>query len=172
MQLNITLQQYGCNCNINVYNKIMAKLKLTTDETNAWMGLIKAQQYLTDKVEEELKKNGLPPYSWYDILLELDKAPEGSLRLNELGKKVLLNKYNVTRLIDRLEKEKLVSRDACPVDGRGKVACITSKGRMLRQKMWPIYYNVIKEHFLSNFSTGQLSQFIKCVDRINSQFKN
>lgn len=150
----------------------MANLKLTTDETKAWMGLIKAQQHLTDKVEEKLKKNGLPPYSWYDVLLELDKAPEGSLRLNELGKKVLLNKYNVTRLIDRLEKEGLVSRDACPVDGRGKVACITGKGRMLRQKMWPVYYNVIKEHFLSQFNTGQLGQFIECVDRINSQFKN
>ena len=100
----------------------MANLKLTAEETNAWMGLIKAQQHLTDKVEEELKRNGLPPYSWYDILLELDKAPDGSLRLNDLGKKVLLNKYNVTRLIDRLEKEELVSRDACPDDGRGKMA--------------------------------------------------
>lgn len=150
----------------------MANLKLTPDETNAWMGLIKAQQYLTDKVEDELKKNGLPPYSWYDVLLELDKAPDGSLRLNDLGKKVLLNKYNVTRLIDRLEKEGLVSRDACPVDGRGKMACITPKGRMLRQKMWPVYYRVIKEHFLSQFSTDQLGQFIECIDRINSQFKN
>jgi len=84
----------------------MANLRLTKDETKAWMGLIKAQQHLTGKVEEKLKKNGLPPYSWYDVLLELDKAPGGSLRLNELGKKVLLNKYNVTRLIDRLEKKR------------------------------------------------------------------
>jgi len=145
---------------------------LTTEETKAWMGLLKAQHHLTEKVEEKLKKNGLPPYSWYDVLLELNKAPDGSLRLNELGKKVFLNKYNVTRLIDRLEKEGLVSRDACPIDGRGKVACITGKGRMMRQKMWPVYHKVIKEHFLSQFSDGQLGQFIKSIDRINSQFKS
>lgn len=146
--------------------------KLKKDETRAWIGLIKAQQYLTDKVEIAFKENNLPPYSWYDTLLELDKAPEGSLRLNELGKRVLLNKYNVTRLIDRLEREGLVSRDSCPIDGRGKFACITPKGRKLRKKMWPVYFNVIEEHFLSQFNPGQLKQFIGYVEKINSQFEH
>ena len=147
------------------------ELKLTNKETSAWMGLVKSQQYLIEKVEEELKLNGFPPLSWYDVLLELDKAPEGSLRLNDLGKKVLLNKYNVTRLIDRLEKEGLVSRDACPIDGRGIFACITQKGRELRQRMWPVYFNVIKEHFLSQFNNDELGQFIECVERIRTQFE-
>ena len=142
--------------------------KLTSNETKAWLGLIKSQQILVDKVEEEFKNNSLPPLSWYDVLLELDKAPEGSLRLNDLGEKVLLSKYNVTRLIDRLENEGLVSRDACPVDGRGKFACITQKGRKLRKKMWPKYYNVIKEHFLSKFNSKELTQFIKSIERIKA----
>lgn len=147
------------------------ELKLTNQETTAWMGLIKSQQYLIEKVESELKAKGFPPLSWYDILLELDKAPDGSLRLNELGKKVLLNKYNVTRLIDRLEKEGLVSRDSCPIDGRGIFACITPEGRDLRKSMWPVYFNVIQEHFLSRFNKDELGQFIECVERIRSQFE-
>ena len=147
------------------------ELKLTNEETTAWMGLIKSQQYLIEKVENELKANGLPPWSWYDVLLELDKAPEGSLRLNDLGRKILLNKYNVTRLIDRLETEGLVSRDACQMDGRGKFACITPEGRELRKKMWPIYFNVIKEHFLSQFNKQELDQFIECVEKIRTQFE-
>jgi len=147
------------------------ELKLTNDETTAWMGLIKSQQYLIEKVEQELKQKKLPPLSWYDVLLELDKVPEGSLRLNDLGKRILLDKYNVTRLIDRLEKRGLVSRDACQVDGRGKFACITEKGRELRKRMWPVYYNVIKEHFLSQFNKKELGQFISCIEKINAQFE-
>jgi len=150
----------------------MENLKLTEDETNAWMGLLKARQHLAEKVEEKLKKKGLPPYSWYDVLFELEKAPEGSLRLNDLGEKVQLNKYNVTRLIDRLEKDGLVSRDACPVDGRGKLACITGKGRIMRQKMWPVYYSVIKDFFLSQFNSSQLKELIDSVEKINSQFEH
>ena len=145
--------------------------KLTNEETTAWMGLVKSHQYLIEKVENELKINGFPPLSWYDVLLELDKAPEGSLRLNDLGRKVLLDKYNVTRLIDRLEKEGLVSRDACQVDGRGIFACITPEGRNLRKRMWPVYFNVIKEHFLSKFNKDELGQFIECVERIRTQFE-
>ena len=144
------------------------ELKLTRNETKAWLGLIKSQQMLIDKVEEEFKNNSLPPLSWYDILLELDKAPEVGLRLNELGQRILLSKYNVTRIIDRLENEGLVSRDACPVDGRGKFACITPKGRRLRKKMWPKYYKVIKEHFLSKFNSKELSQFIGCIEKIKT----
>ena len=147
------------------------ELKLTREETTAWMGFVKSQQYLLEKVEEQLKLKGLPPLSWYDVLLELDKAPDGSLRLNDLGKKVLLDKYNVTRLIDRLENEGLVSRDACPVDGRGKFACITRKGRNLRKRMWPVYYNAIKEHFLSQFNKKELGQFVNSIKKINSQFE-
>ena len=146
-------------------------LKLTNEETTAWMGLVKSRQYLIERVEHELKQNGFPPLSWYDVLLELDNAPDGSLRLNDLGRRVLLNKYNVTRLIDRLEKEGLVSRNACQIDGRGRFACITLKGRDLRKRMWPVYFNVIKDHFLSRFNSEELARFVECVEKIRTQFE-
>ncbi|NIP31830.1 MAG: MarR family transcriptional regulator [Candidatus Dadabacteria bacterium] len=144
------------------------KLKLSEKETNAWVGFIKSEQMLIKKIEDEFKKNKFPPLSWYDILLELDKSENGSLRLNDIGKKVLLNKYSITRLIERMEKDGLVSKETCPVDGRGKFACITDKGKKIRKKMWPVYYNVIKENFLSKFSKDELDEFSTCISKIIS----
>lgn len=141
--------------------------ELTKAETKAWTGFIKAQQLLIDKVEEKLKKKHFPSLSWYDVLWELEKSAEGSLRLNDIGKKVLLNKYNVTRLIDRMEKEGLVSREACPIDGRGVFACITPKGRKLRKRMWPVYKKAIEENFVSYFNKNELEQISKLMERIN-----
>lgn len=138
----------------------------TDSQTSAWTGLVKAQQHLLNKVEEELKKNGFPPLTWYDVLWELDRHPDGSLRLNELGKRVLLDKYNVTRLVQRLEEEGLVSRTACPIDGRGIVACITEKGRKLRNEMWPVYERTVREHFLSKFGKREIAELDKFVKRI------
>lgn len=143
--------------------------KSITIETKAWTGLIKAQQQLLDKVEEALKKRKLPPLSWYDILWELEKSQDGSLRLNGIGERVLLNKYNVTRLIDRMEKEGLVSREACKIDGRGIFACITNKGKKLRKKMWPIYEKVIDENFLSHFNKKELKQLAEYTSRLTRQ---
>jgi hypothetical protein len=51
--------------------------KWTATETSAWTGLVRTQQFLINRVEKELRENGLPPLSWYDVLWELERAPGG-----------------------------------------------------------------------------------------------
>jgi len=128
----------------------------TDTETEAWMGLVKAQQLLSRNVEDELKKKGYPPLK------------DGSLRLNDLGKRVLFDKYNVTRIVQRLEEEGLVSRTQCPVDGRGIFACITDKGRMLRREMWPVYKETVKKSFFSKFNKKELKELKNFIERIQA----
>ncbi|MFI5324247.1 MAG: MarR family winged helix-turn-helix transcriptional regulator, partial [Thermodesulfobacteriota bacterium] len=106
------------------------------------------------------------PLSWYDVLWELHRAPGGKLRLNELGKRVLLDKYNVTRLVQRLEEEGLAERVPCPADGRGVFARITSGGRKLRRRMWPVYARAVKEHFLSKLPKKDIAQLDALISRI------
>jgi len=143
-------------------------IKWTETETQAWIGLVKAQQHLLDKVEEELKKAGFPQLSWYDILWELERSKDGSLRLNDIGKKVILDKHNVTRLVQRLESEGLVSRSQCPVDGRGIFACITDKGKKLRRKMWKVYERVVRMNFLCKYNKKELHEFRNFIERIQA----
>lgn len=142
--------------------------KWSETETQAWIGLVKAQQHLLDIVEEELKKAGFPQLSWYDVLWELESAKDGSLRLNDIGKKVILDKHNVTRLVQRLESEGLVSRSQCPMDGRGKFACITDKGKKLRAHMWQVYEKVVRENFLCKYNKKELHEFRNFIERIQA----
>ena len=135
-----------------------SRKKWTEPETAAWIGLIRTQQYLVGAVEDALSKEGLPPLPWYDVLWELDKSPEGNLRLNEIGKRVLLDKYNVTRLVQRLENEGLVRRVPCAQDGRGIFAHITPKGRKLRERMWPVYQRAVSERFFSKLGRQDISR--------------
>lgn len=164
MVANATRMYYIVN--MKKKNGMEKNKKWTDSQTSAWTGLVKAQQHLLNKVGEELKKNGFPPLTWYDVLWELDRRPDGSLRLNEIGKRVLLDKYNVTRLVQRLEEEGLVSRTACPMDGRGVFACITDKGRKLRKDMWPVYESTVRENFLSKFNRKEIAELNKFVKRI------
>lgn len=142
--------------------------KWTETQSRAWIGLVKAQQSLVSKVEAELKKAGFPQLSWYDVLWELESAKDGSLRLNEIGSRVLLDKYNVTRLIHRLEEEGLVSRSKCPVDGRGVFACITDKGKRLRRQMWEVYEKVVRENFLTKYNRKELIEFKNFIERLHA----
>ncbi|MGH7801643.1 MAG: MarR family winged helix-turn-helix transcriptional regulator [Thermodesulfobacteriota bacterium] len=142
--------------------------KLTNIETEAWVGLVKSQQLLLDKVEAELKRHGLPPLSWYDVLLELDLKSAGKLRFNEIRKRVLLRKYNVTRLLYRLEGKGFVRRETCSEDGRGIYAVITKKGRDLRRRMWPVYREVVRKHFLSHFNANEINQLAEFLRRVRN----
>lgn len=119
--------------------------KVPTEKTQtAWIQLIKAQQLLINDIESKLKIAKLPPLAWYDVLLELSRDPENGIRQYEIGERILLNKHNLSRLIDRLEKERLLKREACNIDGRGNVIMITKKGLALKQKIWPIYADAIE----------------------------
>jgi DNA-binding MarR family transcriptional regulator len=130
------------------------------DETTltAWARLLRAQQVLLERVEAELKKAGLPPLRWYDVLLELHRAGSNGLRQFEIGAAVLLSKHNVSRLLDRLEKEKLLERYVCEEDGRGARVQITTAGRELLRRMWPVYGGAITEYFAQHFSKTELKQ--------------
>jgi DNA-binding MarR family transcriptional regulator len=111
----------------------------------AWVLLIRGQQVLLAQVEAALKEAGLPPLPWYDVLLELSRDPDSGLRQYQIGERVLLNKHNLSRLIDRLEGNGLVKRQECNVDGRGNIVKITKKGMKLKQQMWPVYAKAIQE---------------------------
>jgi len=123
---------------------------------SAWVLLIRAQQVLLGKVETALKEAGLPPLSWYDVLLELNRDAGCGLRQYEIGERVLLNKYNLSRLIDRLESNGLVRRQTCDADGRGNIVKITEKGAQLKQEMWPVYAKAIQELIAEPLSATQV----------------
>lgn len=112
---------------------------------DAWIALVRAQQAAVLKVERAFREEGLPPHSWYDVLWELDRAPQSGLRPFEIERRLLIAQSNISRLIDRLESQGYVERRACKEDGRGQHIAITVAGRELRRKMWPVYARAITD---------------------------
>jgi DNA-binding MarR family transcriptional regulator len=109
-----------------------------------WARLMKAQRLTLASVERELKAAGLPPLVWYDVLLEVERAGRAGLRPFELERAMLLAQYNLSRLVDRIERAGFVERRACEDDGRGHLLAITERGKAIRRKMWPIYAQAVE----------------------------
>jgi len=114
---------------------------------HAWAVLLTAHATLVEKIEEALAEADLPPLAWYDVLWELEKAPEGKLRMHELARRVVLTRSNLTRLADRLESAKLIERADTPHDRRGYDCVITRAGLAMRKRMWPVYRAEIERLF-------------------------
>ena len=121
----------------------------------AWARLARAQRLALDAIEQRLKDAGLPPLAWYDALLELERAGPAGLRPFELERELLLSQCNLSRLVDRLEKEDYVARNACADDARGQVIVITAAGRSIRRRMWSVYGPAIQTVVGAHLSSGQ-----------------
>ena len=72
----------------------------------AWIRLMRARETVLGAIERDLKAADCPPLAWYDVLLELVRAPQGRLRPFEIEKETLLAQYNLSRLLDRLEQRR------------------------------------------------------------------
>ncbi len=143
------------------------KNKASKDTIQAWIHLHRAQQRLLDKVELALKQAKQPPLSWYDTLFELSKEKKTGLRQYEISQKVLLNKHNLSRLLDRLEKQNLVRRQECQEDARGNVIMITDAGIETLKQMWPIYHQVIEQHFAAQLTPKDISDLTTILSKIS-----
>jgi DNA-binding MarR family transcriptional regulator len=111
----------------------------------AWARLMKTQRLALAAVERALKEAGLPPLAWYDVLLELERAGQDGIRPFELERALLLAQYNLSRLIDRMERAGYVERKVCADDGRGQLIAVTAAGKAIRRRMWPVYAAAIEE---------------------------
>lgn len=147
------------------------KKEPTKDAIRAWIQLHRSHRFLLDNVEVALKKSGLPPLDWYDILLELHRDKSTGLRQYEIGEKVLLNKHNLSRMIDRLVKKRLVSRHACAEDGRGNRIIITDQGEKLLKQVWPVYCRSLQECFGNRLNFGDFTELCRILEKVFSQNK-
>jgi DNA-binding MarR family transcriptional regulator len=115
-------------------------------EVKAWAGLVRAQRAATSGIESDLKQAGFPPLAWYDVLYGLRRARRGRLTPRELEGEILLEQYNLSRLLDRMEADGLVRRIPYPGDRRRQLVEITSHGREMQKRMWPVYATAIERH--------------------------
>lgn len=132
----------------------------------AWTSLFRASQALLDGVESELKAHGLPQLSWYDALLEIEKAGADGIRPFELKERLLLPQYGTSRLLDRVAKAGLITREDVETDGRGQIVRLTEKGRDTRQAMWPIYAGALITLIQSRISPSELAELNRLLHKI------
>lgn len=129
----------------------------------AWARLIRAQHAALSHVEAALKAADLPPLSWYDALLELERVGRSGMRPFELERHLLLPQYGLSRLIGRLESAGYLERLPCEEDGRGQLLRVTKSGRGLRRRMWRVYAKAIQQAVgahLSEAEAGRLAELL------------
>ena len=67
----------------------------------------------------------------YEVLVALSEGPPEGVRMSVLAENALMSRSRLTYTVDRMERDGLLERVACPEDGRGLRAALTRKGQKL-----------------------------------------
>lgn len=145
------------SCASNKLHSILKGMshRLSSEHLAAWRAFLIAHSALLDTLERQHQQEGLVPLTWYDVLVTLSEAADGSLRMHELAGRVLISRSGLTRLVDRMEQAELVRRDICPTDRRGSFATVTDKGRAELKRSWPVHARLIQEYFARHISSAE-----------------
>jgi DNA-binding MarR family transcriptional regulator len=140
--------------------------QLSEGELRALRGLMRAHASLAKRLDAELEQAHGLPLSSYEVLHHLESAPDGRMRMCDLAEHAQLSRSGLTRLVDRLERDGLLSRCTCEHDARGAYACLTEQGVQRLSAARGTHLAVVREQFLSRFSEPELGALAEMWDRI------
>lgn len=132
---------------------------MSATEPDLWFSFVRTHRLMIREIERRLAAAELPLYAWYDVLWGLESGPDGSRRMHELADALAIERYNLTRLVDKLESDKLVTRTRSMEDGRAAFVSITEEGKILRKKMWAVYQATVADLFLAQFGSEERQGF-------------
>ncbi len=132
----------------------------------SWWAFLRAHSVITRRLEAELLAEHDIPLASYDVLVQLVDAPGRRLRMTDLASAVLLSRSGLSRLVDRLQREGLVTREAATEDGRGMYAVLQPAGLARLRAAAPTHLRGVAEHMTDRFTLEELDLLRVLLERV------
>lgn len=104
------------------------------------------------------------------MLLVYQGGEDGGLSQAQLSEMMLVNRANITTLIDRMEKAGLVARTSDSQDRRTNIIKLTAKGKNLYTKAEPYYDQQIKK-MMTGLNREEQKKLIATLEKVRAGLK-
>ncbi|PKL48664.1 MAG: MarR family transcriptional regulator [Planctomycetes bacterium HGW-Planctomycetes-1] len=99
------------------------------------------------------------------MLLHHQSGPDEGLSQAQLSEMMLVNRANITTLIDRMEKAGLVVRVSDSADRRTNIVKMTAKGKKMFEKAEPLYAKLVGRTMFG-FNQSELKKLMAVLEKI------
>jgi DNA-binding MarR family transcriptional regulator len=131
----------------------------------AWRALIHAHATLMRQLATDLVDDIGLTLGDFDVLAQLGQAG-GELRISELAAQAYSSRSGMTRRIDRLVDEGLVTRANSDADGRGVVVGLTDAGVARLAEAAPVHLRRVRELFVERLSNEELATLASALEKV------
>ncbi len=102
----------------------------------------------------------------FNLLMALYHS-DAPLSQNDLSDRLLVDKSNITPLIDRLQKSRLIKRNKVPGDRRRYHITLTDAGRQCVDTVEPIYQSLVSE-VMDTLSVAECRSLVQLTRKIRA----
>ncbi len=96
----------------------------------AWAtDLVRLEIALWDRVDARLRESHELPLAFFESLLFISRAREGSMRVGDLARALRVTVGGTSKLVDRIERAGLLAREPDPDDRRASRVTLTVAGK-------------------------------------------
>ncbi|MFC0029687.1 MarR family winged helix-turn-helix transcriptional regulator [Micromonospora chaiyaphumensis] len=120
---------------------------------------------LSARFAAQFEEHGLSPVE-FEVLMRLTRSPGHQLRMTDLAAQTSLSTSGVTRVVDRMERDGLLRRRACPSDRRSSYAVVTAAGLSRLDQTLPGHLRIIEEWFTGQLAPAQLDALLDGLRRV------
>lgn len=131
-------------------------------EDQLFVAVLKAADSLSQEAEQLIKAAGLTG-AQYNVLRILRGAEPEGLPCSGVGERMISRDPDMTRLLDRMEKHGLITRERQKVDRRVIKTRITAEGLKLLKRLDQPVHDLHKEQF-RRLSAARLKQLAELLD--------
>jgi DNA-binding MarR family transcriptional regulator len=134
---------------------------LFDDERITAFGLF-AEAYagLSARFAAQFAEHDLSPVE-FEVLIRLARSTDHQLRMTDLAAQTSLSTSGVTRVVDRMERDGLVCRRACPTDRRSSYTVVTAAGLARLNETLPGHLELIEKWFTGQLSAARLRAMLE-----------
>jgi DNA-binding MarR family transcriptional regulator len=130
--------------------------------------LIETNARLSRSLDNELESECGLPLAWFEVLLQLRRADDGHLKMNQLADAIVHSGGGTTRLIDRLEEAGLVTRQNCPSDRRAVHVAITDRGNAKLDEALGVHLGYLNDHLGGRLDATERDQLTSLLTKLNA----
>lgn len=141
---------------------------LLLDDRLTAMGLfVETSTALIATFESALAAAGVPGSS-FEVLVRLARSPDRRLRMAELAAQCTVTSSGLTRLVDRLVRDGLVTREPCESDRRGWYAVLTDAGLAEVVRVLPDHLALVEQLYTGVLDPEELRAFLRTLRRLRA----
>jgi DNA-binding MarR family transcriptional regulator len=132
----------------------------------AWRSLLEVHAGITRRLDAALQAQAGVSLGWYDVLVHVDEAPAGRIRLRDLEQRVLVSQSTVSRHAARMEGAGLLVRTTPPDDRRSVEVHLTETGIARLGQARAVALAEIRRRFVAGLTDDDASHLLRTLTGI------